>query len=53
VQKQLAVKMSLTHSRYYEAKYPEVDELVMVTVKQVCCTPLPRGDFFGSDWTDC
>lgn len=27
--------MSLTHCRFYEAKYPEVDELVMVNVKQI------------------
>ncbi len=27
--------MALTHCRFYEAKYPEVDELVMVNVKQI------------------
>jgi hypothetical protein len=27
--------MSLTHCRFYEAKYPDIDELVMVNVKQI------------------
>lgn len=27
--------MSLTNSRFYEEKYPEVDSFVMVNVKQV------------------
>jgi hypothetical protein len=27
--------MSLTHCRFYEEKYPEIDSFVMVNVKQV------------------
>jgi hypothetical protein len=33
--------MSVTHCRFYEEKYPEVDSFVMVNVKQVRFSPLP------------
>ncbi len=31
--------MSLTNCRFYEEKYPDIDSLVVVSVKQVCLSP--------------
>ena len=40
--------MSLTHCRFYEAKYPEVDELVMVNVKQIAEMEIPTSNLANS-----